>query len=144
MADARPEHSDAPHEGPIKTPKQLVVAVVLAFLVPILVIVLLVTFVNTEKRTGAGSEFDSAQAVAERIRPVGHVEVKAAGEAGAARTGEQVVTAVCSSCHASGALGAPKIGDEAAWGPRIKTGFEALLNSALHGKNAMPPQGGGD
>ena len=40
-------------------------------------------------------------------------------------------------------LGAPKFGDAAAWGPRIKTGFDALLNSALKGKNAMTAQGGG-
>src|SRR4029079_19642255 len=58
--------------------------------------------------------------------------------------GEQVFTAVCSSCHASGALGAPKFGDEQAWASRIKSGFDALLHSALHGKGAMPPQGGGD
>src|SRR5678815_309459 len=43
-----------------------------------------------------------------------------------------------------GALGAPKLGDVAAWGPRIKSGFDALLHSALAGKGQMPPQGGGD
>ena len=48
------------------------------------------------------------------------------------------------SCHGTGAAGAPKFGDAAAWGPRIATGFDALLNSALKGKNAMPPQGGGE
>jgi cytochrome c5 len=41
-------------------------------------------------------------------------------------------------------VGAPKFGDAAAWGPRIKTGYDALLNSALKGKNAMAPQGGGE
>ena len=144
MSDAHQDHSDAPHEGPIKTPKQLIVAVVLAFVVPIIIIVLLVTYVGAEKKPGAGSDADSAQSVAARIEPVGRVEVKDATDASAMKTGEQVVAAVCSSCHATGALGAPKIGDAEAWGPRIKTGYEALLHSALAGKNAMPPQGGGD
>jgi cytochrome c5 len=40
-------------------------------------------------------------------------------------------------------LGAPKFGDVSAWTPRIRTGFDALVNSALHGKKAMPAQGGG-
>jgi cytochrome c5 len=144
MSDAHQDHSDAPHEGPIKTPKQLIVAVALAFLVPIAIIVLLVSYVGADKKTGAGSDVDSAQSVAERIQPVGRVEVKDVSDASALKTGEQVVTAVCASCHATGALGAPKIGDAEAWGPRIKTGYEALLHSALAGKNAMPPQGGGD
>jgi cytochrome c5 len=144
MSDAQHDHSDAPHEGPIKTPKQLVVAVVLAFVVPIAVIVLLVSFVAAERKSGAGSNLESAQEVAARIRPVAQVEVKDASDLSSMKSGEQVFTAVCSSCHASGALGAPKFGDAAAWGPRIKDGYETLLNAALHGKGAMPPQGGGD
>ena len=144
MSDAHQDHSDAPHEGPIKTPKQLILAVVAAFVIPIAVIVLLVSYVGSETKPGAGADVAGAQAVAERIQPIGRVEIKDASDAGALKTGEQVVTAVCSSCHASGALGAPKIGDEAAWGPRIKTGYDALLHSALKGKNAMPAQGGGD
>jgi cytochrome c5 len=91
----------------------------------------------------SGDKSAEEQAVADRLQPVGTVEVKAAA-GGAARTGEEVFKAVCAACHASGALGAPKFGDAAAWGPRIKTGYEALLNSALKGKNAMPAQGGGD
>jgi len=49
---------------------------------------------------------------------------------------------VCSVCHAAGVLGAPKFGDKAAWAPRIATGADALHNSALKGKNVMPPKGG--
>jgi cytochrome c5 len=48
------------------------------------------------------------------------------------------------ACHSVGAAGAPKFGDAAAWAPRIKTGYEALLTSALKGKGNMPAQGGGD
>ena len=46
------------------------------------------------------------------------------------------------ACHASGAAGAPKTGDKAAWAPRIATGIPALIKSATNGKNAMPAKGG--
>ncbi len=135
---------DGPHEGPIKTPKQLVLAVVFAFVVPIFLIVLLVKYVATDNRGAAGSDGLGAEAVARRIQPIGSIQVKDASGSGALKTGEQVFTAQCSACHATGAAGAPKFGDSAAWGPRIGAGYEALLNSALKGKNAMGPQGGGD
>jgi cytochrome c5 len=70
--------------------------------------------------------------------------VKDVNDAAAMKTGEQVFQAQCSACHATGAAGAPKLGDAAAWGPRIKSGVETLLNSALKGKGNMGPQGGGD
>jgi len=60
------------------------------------------------------------------------------------KSGEEVYKAQCIACHAAGAAGAPKFGDAAAWGPRIKTGFAALMNSSLKGKGAMGAQGGGD
>ena len=62
----------------------------------------------------------------------------------ALRSGEQVYSAQCAACHAAGLANAPKFGDEAAWGPRIKTGYEALLASVLKGKGAMAAQGGGE
>ena len=139
-----PNDIDGPHEGPIKTPKQLVLAVLYAFVVPIFGIVLLVMFVTAEKRPAAGSDAMSPKAVAERIRPVGVVEVKDASDLSSLKTGDQVFAAQCSACHASGALGAPKLGDAAAWAPRIKTGFSALVHSAVAGKGQMPPQAGGD
>jgi len=84
----------------------------------------------------------SADAIAKRIARVGAVEVRDAS-APATHTGEQVFAGQCSGCHASGALGAPKFGDKAAWSARIAKGFAALWESALHGKNAMPAQSGG-
>lgn len=135
---------DGPHEGPIKTPKQLAVAVVASFVVPIVVIILLTQFVNWGARPAAGSNGLEAEAVAHRIQPVGTIEVKDASDAAAVKTGEQVFQAQCSACHATGAAGAPKVGDAAAWGPRIGQGFDALVHSALKGKGAMGPQGGGD
>ncbi|MFD1581006.1 c-type cytochrome, partial [Ramlibacter ginsenosidimutans] len=56
--------------------------------------------------------------------------------------GQALYQQVCQACHAAGVAGAPKFGDKAAWGPRIAQGLPALYNSALHGKNAMPPKGG--
>lgn len=44
-------------------------------------------------------------------------------------------------CHAAGLAGAPKFGDKAAWAPRLAQGKAKLYESALHGKNAMPPKG---
>lgn len=135
---------DEAHEGPIKTPTQLIVAVLFAFLIPILGIVLLVQYVSSDKKVGAGSEALSMEATAERIQPIGAVSIKVAGGSAAALTGEEVFKARCSGCHAAGALGAPKFGDAAAWGPRIAQGFDTLWHSALKGKNNMPAQGGGD
>ena len=81
---------------------------------------------------------------AQRIKPVGSVEVKVVSANAGPRSGEEVFKAQCATCHESGALGAPKLGDAAAWGSRISTGLAALIQSALKGKNAMPPQAGGE
>ena len=48
----------------------------------------------------------------------------------------------CAACHAAGVAGAPRLGDKAAWAPRIQSGMETLYASALKGKGAMPPKGG--
>ena len=144
MSDPQHTEHEENHEGPIKTPKQLVGAVVASFVIPIVVIIMLANFVNFGGKTGAGSDGMTEDAVGRRIQPVGRIEIKDAANPGVLKTGEQVVQAQCGACHLSGAAGAPKIGDEAAWGPRIKTGYDALLLSALKGKNAMGAQGGGD
>jgi cytochrome c5 len=143
MSDAHADH-DLPHEGPIKTPKQLVWAVVASFVVPIIAIILLVNYVTANKMPAAGSNAMTPEAIAQRIQPVGRVEIKDVSDATSLKTGEQVYAAQCVACHGSGAVGAPKLGDAAAWGPRVKNSYEALLNSALKGKGAMTAQGGGD
>jgi cytochrome c5 len=118
---AAPDHDEhSPHEGPIKTPKQLVVAVILAFVVPITIIVLLAQYVSSGAKPAAGSEGLAAKATEQRIAPVAAVQVKDAADT------------------------APKFGDAAAWAPRITAGYDALLTSALKGKGAMAAQGGGD
>ena len=131
-------------EGPIQTPQQLILAIVLSFVVPVAIIALLVVYVTSGSKDAAGSNALTPESVAQRIMPVGSVEIKLATAAAGARTGEEVYKAQCASCHAAGALGAPKFGDAAAWAPRIGQGADALYAGALNGKNAMPKQGGGD
>ena len=80
-----------------------------------------------------------------RIQPVAKFELqKAAAPAagGAPRDGATVFNTICTACHTTGAAGAPKAGDKAAWAPRIAQGNETLYKSALNGKNAMPARGG--
>ena len=137
-------HDEGPHEGPIRTPKQLVLAVVASFVVPIIIIILLVNFVDFGAKPGAGSAGLQAEAVAKRLQRVGSIELRDASSPAALRSGEQVYQAQCVACHGAGLAGAPKFGDAGAWGARVKTGYDALLHSALKGKGAMTPQGGGD
>ena len=58
--------------------------------------------------------------------------------------GKAIYQSNCAGCHGTGAAGAPKLGDAGAWAARLKTGYEAMLNSALKGKGAMAPQAGGE
>ena len=133
-------HEEA-HTGPIKTPKQLLAAVFFSFVVPIFAIIGLVYYVTSANKPAAGA-VDTEKALAQRIQKIGAVEIRDANRV--LKTGEEVYKAQCVACHAAGAAGAPKFGDAGAWAPRIKTGFEALWNSALKGKGAMGAQGGGD
>ena len=138
-------HGDeGPHEGPIKTPKQLIWTVVASFVIPIVIIILLVNYVAFGNKPAAGSDGLGAEAVARRLQPVGTVEGRDASAPAVVRSGEEVYKAVCTACHSIGAAGAPKTGDAAAWAPRIKTGYDTLLTSALKGKGAMSAQGGGE
>ena len=136
----------ASHSSFIKTPQQLVLVVFLAFVLPIFSIVMLVQLVVNQPHADPAAL--TPQAVGARLAPVGKIEVGEAGAAGgAARTGEEMVKQVCGACHLTGAAGAPKVGDKAAWGPRMKAGLEKLLGNALKGitvKGAMvmPPKGG--
>jgi cytochrome c5 len=138
------EAHDEAHTGPIKTPKQLITTVIASFIIPITGIVLLVNYVDFGAKPAAGSNALGPEAVALRVQPVASVQVRDRSNPGVVRTGEQVYQGQCSACHAIGAAGSPKFGDKDAWAPRIKTGYEALLNSALKGKNAMSAQGGGE
>ncbi len=144
MSDPSHSHDEENHEGPIKTPKQLIVTVLLSFVVPVIAIVLLASFVTANKKPSAGSDALTAESIARRIAPIGAVTVKDVANPASWKTGEQVFAAQCSACHTAGLAGAPKFGDAAAWAPRNAQGYDVLLTSALKGKNAMGAQGGGD
>lgn len=130
------------HSSPIKTPKQLVVTIVLSFVIPIAIIILLVNMVVSGNKTGAGSDTLTPEAVTKRIAPVAGFELVDANAPRVFKTGEQVFAAVCTACHTAGVAGAPKMGDNAAWAPFIKAGYDTMLNVALHGKGGMPAKGG--
>jgi cytochrome c5 len=134
--------SEAPHGAPIKTPGQLIAAVIAAFAVPIIVIWLLAYYVNQSERSGAGTEGLTDAAVAARIAPIAKVDVRNPNAPHIFKTGEEVFKAVCTTCHTPGAAGAPKFGNNADWAPRIAQGYDTLVQTALHGKGAMPPRGG--
>ncbi|HXZ09124.1 MAG TPA: c-type cytochrome [Paraburkholderia sp.] len=134
--------SEAPHGVPIKTPAQLIAAVIAGFAVPIIIIVLLAYYVDNSTRTGAGTDGLTDAAVAQRIAPLAQVEIRDANAPRVYKTGEEVYKAVCSACHAAGAAGAPKFTNTADWAPRIAEGFDTLWHNALTGKGAMPARGG--
>ena len=158
---------DEDHSSVIKTPSQLLATVVAAFVFPVAIFMLLGQFVTSDRAIDPGNPAYSDEAVAQRLKPIGElvladesalvepqssgasVQAQVAGEASPTPAGEAgeekvkaIYTASCAACHASGAAGEPKLGDKAAWAPRLKAGNEGLYNSALNGKNAMPPKGG--
>lgn len=157
--------SDHVHTSLIKTPKQLVVVIVLAFAVPIISIILLTQLATSGKAPSA--EALEPEAVAQRIKPVADVVIadspQAAAEqvaaaaaapapaaagapAAAAADGETVYKQSCFACHGTGAAGAPKLGDKADWQPRVAQGKDTLYKHAIGGftgaKGMMPPRGG--
>ena len=150
MSDSTQEEA---HTGPIKTPKQLLLAVFFSFVIPVFAIIGLVAYVVAENKPAGGTQAeghalggvtaqDVDKSAAARIRKVGAVEIRDANRP--LKSGEEVFKAQCTACHTPGAAGAPKLGDAAAWSARIRTGFDALVHSALKGKGAMPAQAGGD
>ena len=128
------------HESFIKTPQQLVVVILLAFVVPIFGILMVVSLVLS--RPGADPNALTPEAVSARIQPVARLEIGAPGAAAGARSAEQIVKTTCAACHTAGVANAPKFGDSAAWAPRIKTGLNTLVQSVIKGKGAMPPKAG--
>ena len=140
-----------PQSSFIKTPQQMIVVVVASFLVPVIGLVLLVQLVISQPHADPSAM--TPDAVAARMQPVGRVEFgpvmsaapaaakKAAAKAGPA-DGKSVYDKVCTACHAVSVAGSPKLGDKAAWAPRIQTGTSALLQSVIKGKGAMPPKAG--
>ncbi len=92
----------------------------------------------------------AAETVEDRIKPAGTVCMagddcaSAAGKVASAdgpRSGKDVYDAKCAMCHATGAAGAPKLGDVAGWAARIGKGSDVLYASAISGFKGMPAKG---
>lgn len=161
MAEQHTDPHIEDHASFIKTPQQLLIVVLLAFVVPIVVIVMLARLVlNVANPYDANHPAMTDEAIAQRIRPVGQVTLAdpnapapapSAGSpatAGAppaakvAQSGEQVYKQVCQVCHATGVLNAPKVGDKAAWAKLVAQGLDTLTANAIKGVKQMPPRGG--
>jgi cytochrome c5 len=149
------------HSSLIQTPQQLVVVVLLAFLVPILTIVMLTQLITGGLRIDRDSAEMSESAVSERIKPVGRVAMSdepAASSSAAASTppsasapaaapagkvdGGKVYQTVCAMCHGTGLMQSPKFGDVGAWKPRVAQGLPTLHEHAIKGIRTMPAKGG--
>ena len=155
MSAQHGEGSGGEGEGLIRTPKQLITVVAISFIVPIVGIVMLAMFVTGAKNIEpAGSSARAAEVIADRMRPVGELwiagQTPPAGATAVAvvaavkaeRTGEDVYKLACASCHASGALNAPKLGDNAAWAKLLPEGLDGLTKQAIAGIRQMPARGG--
>jgi len=138
MSDAHNEQSF------IRTPKQLIGVVAGFFLVIVIGIILLVSFVTNDKLEGAGTNSLGPEAVAQRLRPVAEegFTLRDANAPKVLQAGNAVYTAVCAACHASGAAGAPKIGVAGDWTARLAQGYDTLVKHAIEGIRAMPAKGG--
>lgn len=126
------------HSTPIKTPQQLIVVVVLAFVVPIAVILLIAALVTRTR----GPTDPNDNAVLARIQPVGTVQMAAASAPKGALSGTEVYQQVCKNCHEAGLAGAHKFGDKAAWAKVIAQGEKLTFEHAIGGLRAMPAKGG--
>lgn len=114
----------------------------------------LATLVLAVGTASAQSTDMSSEAIAERIAPVGELclvgeecggaapAAAAGGGGGGGQSGEEIYASVCMACHDTGAAGAPKRGDAAAWGPRMEKGMATLYDHAINGFMAMPAKGG--
>jgi cytochrome c5 len=126
------------HSSPIKTPKQLVIVVLLAFIVPIAVAVMISQLVTSSEHGASENE----NIVLARIQPVGSVVIAEPSGPKGMLTGEQVYTTVCKTCHEAGLAGAPKLGDKSAWAKVVAEGDKLAFEHAIGGFKAMPARGG--
>ena len=124
------------HENFIKTPKQLIIVVALAFIVPVVFILLLAQLMTGDKKM---RPTEAPTVVAERLKPVGELAI--AGPK-VLLTGDKVYESLCQTCHAAGLAGAHKFGDTTAWAKVIAQGQATTVAHAITGIRAMPPRGG--
>ncbi len=126
------------------TPQEVIISIVAGLLAPLLAIFLIVQLVLgiQQEHQADASSAAAQQATVERIKPFAQLVALDPNAPRVERTGQQVYDAVCTSCHAAGALGAPKFDSKGDWGARIGQGFDTLVKHAINGIRQMPARGG--
>jgi len=142
MAEHQTDAHQEDHASFIKTPQQLVVVILLAFVLPIVIIAMLAHLATSIVTYDSDHPAMSEQSIAQRIKPIGQVTLVDPNAPKVVKTGEDVYKQVCQACHGTGALNAPKVGDKALWGKLIKDGLDAIAANAIKGIRQMPPRGG--
>jgi len=109
------------------------------------VFVLVSNLFSTISRNSVKGVEDNSRAMAiadASLKPLGNVTAIDKSVAKAPRKGDEIYKAICTSCHATGVLDAPKFGSKEQWAPRVANGLAGLMKSATNGKGSMPPRGG--
>jgi cytochrome c5 len=127
------------HGSMIKSPQQLITMVFAAFFVPLVVILLLLTYADSNVKKTSVQE---SEQVAKIIKPVANLQFVDSKAPKVYKTGEVTYKNVCASCHGTGAAGAPMYENKGQWAARISHGYDYLVHNAIVGKNAMPARGG--
>ena len=142
MAEHPTEAHQEDHASFIKTPQQLVVVILLAFILPIAIIAMIVQLAISGGPYDAKHPAMSDEAIAQRIKPVGQVTIVDPNAPKVIKSGAEVYKQVCQACHSTGVLNSPKIGDKGAWAKLIALGLDTLTSGAIKGIRQMPPRGG--
>lgn len=137
MADSHAKMTQA-------TPQEVIISILAGLFAPLLAIFLIVQLVLGIQDTHKADPNDEAaqKATVDRIKPFATLVALDANAPKVEKSGQEVYDAVCTSCHAAGALGAPKFDNKGDWGPRIGKGFDTLVKHAIEGFNQMPARGG--
>jgi cytochrome c5 len=137
MADSHAKMTQA-------TPQEIIISVVAGLIAPLLAIFLIVQLVLSiqDKHQPDASDAAAQKAMLARIKPVAKLVALDANAPRVEKSGKEVYDAVCTSCHAVGALGSPKFESKGDWGPRIGQGYDILIKHAIEGIRQMPPRGG--
>ena len=135
----------------------IIIAISMVLLLFIFVLVAHHRSVSDRVRQDRSVLLGTSSGVAERIKPVGQVDVASAqtqrepvkiavAAPPPSRDGQQVYEASCVACHGAGIAGAPKLDDKGQWAKRIGKGVDTLYASAVNGVQgsaaAMPAKGG--
>ena len=126
------------------TPQEIIISVLAGLFAPLLAIFLIVQLVLSIQDTHQPDTASDAaqQATLKRIKPFAQLAALDANAPRVEKSGQEVYDAVCSSCHGSGALGAPKFDSKGDWAGRLGQGYDTLVKHAIEGIRQMPPRGG--